>query len=113
MQIRRSYQAKQDASYHATQVLMSKEGVGNGVNKTCRLSKKLRSIPAAESEQRALFGLDPTHLAQLALKDAKRAVSLVPQSPAALCQQVHCFSVTQTSSRHSQVYCFSLERHSA
>ena len=32
----------------------------------CYLSKKLRQIPAAQSEARALYGLDPTSLAQVA-----------------------------------------------
>lgn len=43
----------------------------------------MRAIPAAQSEARALFGLDPTHLAELALRDAGRARSLAPLWPAA------------------------------
>jgi len=43
-----------------------------------RLSAKLRAIPAASSEARALFGLDPLHLADLALRDACRAAALAP-----------------------------------
>jgi len=48
-----------------------------------RLARATRAIPAAQSEARALFGLDPTHLAELALRDAGRARSLAPQWPAA------------------------------
>lgn len=47
------------------------------------LSTRLRSIPAAESESRALFGLDPAHLAELALRDASRARELAPGWPRA------------------------------
>ncbi len=43
-----------------------------------RLSCKLRTIPASTSEARALFGLDPLHLADLALRDAARAGALAP-----------------------------------
>ena len=48
-----------------------------------RLAAATRAIPAAQSEARALFGLDPTHLAELALRDAGRSRSLAPQWPAA------------------------------
>ena len=48
-----------------------------------RLAAATRAIPAAQSEARALFGLDPTHLAELALRDASRARALAPQWPAA------------------------------
>lgn len=42
------------------------------------LSQEYRSRPAARSEAAALFGLDPSTLAALALKDAERAVALRP-----------------------------------
>ncbi|KAG2424301.1 hypothetical protein HYH02_015191 [Chlamydomonas schloesseri] len=42
------------------------------------LSRMYRSRPARRSECAALFDLDPTSLAQMALKDADRAVSLRP-----------------------------------
>eukprot|EP00898_Chlorokybus_atmophyticus_P008296 jgi/Chlat1/8468/Chrsp80S07863 len=45
------------------------------------LSKRLRRIPAAQSENRALYGLDPLSLAQLALKDAEVVVRDNPKSP--------------------------------
>lgn len=44
----------------------------------CSWSMQLRSRPAALSESRALYAPDPTHLAQLALKDADRATQLKP-----------------------------------
>lgn len=47
-----------------------------------RLSKRLRAIPAATSERRALLQLDPFHLAQLALKDATKAAELAPTTKA-------------------------------
>ena len=50
---------------------------------THSLSTRLRSIPAADSESRALFGLDPTHLAELALRDATRAADVAPAWPRA------------------------------
>ncbi|PNW70368.1 hypothetical protein CHLRE_17g716850v5 [Chlamydomonas reinhardtii] len=42
------------------------------------LSRSYRSRPARRSECAALFDLDPTSLAQMALKDADRAVALRP-----------------------------------
>ena len=42
----------------------------------CRLSRYLRAIPAAQSERQALSGLDPFHLAHLALNDATKAAEL-------------------------------------
>ncbi|GIL76200.1 hypothetical protein Vretifemale_5693 [Volvox reticuliferus] len=42
------------------------------------LSRTYRSRPARTSEYRALFDLDPTSLAQMALKDAERAVAVRP-----------------------------------
>ena len=53
----------------------------------CSLSKRLREIPAAQSESNALYGLDSTHLAQLALRDAAKAVSLDAKKPSAHLQQ--------------------------
>lgn len=44
-------------------------------------SQQLRSIPAAQSESRALFAPDPCHLASLALKDAEAAAGLDGDSP--------------------------------
>ncbi|MCO5560539.1 hypothetical protein L7F22_014154 [Adiantum nelumboides] len=41
-----------------------------------KLSEHLRKIPAAVSEQNALFGLDPTYHAELALRDAEKVVKL-------------------------------------
>jgi Lon protease-like protein len=46
------------------------------------LARRLRSRPAAASERAALFGQDPTVLAELALKDARRAAVLLPPPPA-------------------------------
>ncbi|KAL3138492.1 hypothetical protein ABBQ32_006282 [Trebouxia sp. C0010 RCD-2024] len=47
-----------------------------------RLSKHLRAIPAAQSERQALSGLDPFHLAHLALNDACKAADLAPTAKA-------------------------------
>lgn len=44
-------------------------------------SKELREIPAAESEARARFDLDPQQLAVLAAADAERAATLAPGAP--------------------------------
>ena len=57
---------------------------------TCRLSRQVREIPAAHSERNALYGLDPMHLAQLALRDSSRAVDLGHCLPQARLQQVGC-----------------------
>ena len=54
----------------------------------CRLCQRLRTIPASQSERHALYGLDPLTLAQLAFKDAQRAVDLQPQWAKAHLQQV-------------------------
>lgn len=43
-----------------------------------RLSNHLRAIPAWQSERQALSGLDPFHLAHLALNDATKAAELAP-----------------------------------
>ena len=48
----------------------------------CRLSRHLRAIPAAQSERQALSGLDPFHLAHLALNDACKAAELAPTASA-------------------------------
>ena len=45
------------------------------------MCQTLRGIPAAVSEHEALYGLDPMALAQLALKDASKAVEMVPDWP--------------------------------
>ena len=42
------------------------------------LSKRIRSIPAAQSEYAAITGQDPCMLAQLAYKDAQRAATIRP-----------------------------------
>ena len=55
---------------------------------SCSLSQKLREIPAAQSESNALYGLDPMHLSQLALRDATRAAAMLPKQPTAHLQQV-------------------------
>ena len=47
-----------------------------------RLSRHLRAIPAAQSERQALSGLDPFHLAHLALNDACKAADLAPTAKA-------------------------------
>ena len=52
------------------------------VHLACRLAALLRSISAADSEAWPVNGLDPTHLAMLALKDAKRGVAINAQNPA-------------------------------
>lgn len=41
----------------------------------------LKGIPAAQSENGALYGLDQQTLAQLALKDASKAVEMEPDWP--------------------------------
>ncbi|KAK9808920.1 hypothetical protein WJX72_006425 [[Myrmecia] bisecta] len=51
------------------------------------LSRVLRDRSAAQSEAHALFGVDPFHLAQLALRDAQKAISLQPKWPTAYFQQ--------------------------
>lgn len=48
----------------------------------------MRNIPAAHSESHALYGLDPTQLAQLALRDATRALPLQPRQPKTFLTQV-------------------------
>ncbi|KAL4442724.1 hypothetical protein ABPG77_006718 [Micractinium sp. CCAP 211/92] len=45
------------------------------------LSQQLRSIPAAQSESRALYAPDPCQLASLGLKDAESAAAADPDSP--------------------------------
>lgn len=45
----------------------------------CRMSRWLRSRSAEESERSALYGVDPFHLANLAMQDAKRAIALYPR----------------------------------
>lgn len=47
-----------------------------------RLAALLRSTSAADSEAWPVNGLDPTHLAMLALKDAKRGIAINAQNPA-------------------------------
>ncbi|KAI7842161.1 hypothetical protein COHA_004184 [Chlorella ohadii] len=42
------------------------------------LSEQLRSVPASQSERRAIFAPDPTQLAALGLKDADAALALLP-----------------------------------
>lgn len=42
----------------------------------CRLAQLLRQIPAAQSERSALYGLDVTSLAELALRDSDKLVQL-------------------------------------
>ena len=44
------------------------------------LCHKVRSRPAAASERDALFGLDPTQIAEMALKDAEKACKLESKS---------------------------------
>lgn len=47
-------------------------------------SQQLRSIPAAQSESRALYAPDPCQLASLGLKDAEAAAVADPENPDAL-----------------------------
>ena len=54
-----------------------------------RMCQTLRGIPAAVSEHEALYGLDPMALAQLALKDASKAVEMAPDWP-----RVHLLQVS-------------------
>lgn len=49
----------------------------------CSLSKRLREIPAAQSEGSALYGLDPMALSQLAVRDADKLLKLVRGWPKA------------------------------
>ncbi|KAJ7558039.1 hypothetical protein O6H91_04G023100 [Diphasiastrum complanatum] len=42
----------------------------------CKFSQRLRKIPAASSEEHALYGLDPMSLVQLALKDVEKLLKL-------------------------------------
>jgi hypothetical protein len=44
-----------------------------------RLGTWLRLRPAATSERTALFGVDPFHLANLSMQDAKRVIALHPR----------------------------------
>ena len=53
-------------------------------------SQQLRSIPAAQSESRALYAPDPTQLAALALKDAEAAAAMQPDSPEPLLHKARC-----------------------
>lgn len=50
------------------------------------LSRQLRSIPAAQSEARAIYAPDPCQLAALGLKDAEAALALAPDCDAAAAQ---------------------------
>mmetsp|Transcript_14889 Transcript_14889/g.44946 ORF Transcript_14889/g.44946 Transcript_14889/m.44946 type:complete len:483 (+) Transcript_14889:291-1739(+) len=52
--------------------------LGERADTYLELAELLRSIPAADSERWALTGLDPTHLAMLALKDAQRGAAAAP-----------------------------------
>lgn len=52
------------------------------------LCQAYRSRPASRSEASALFGLDPSYLAQLALKDATKAVEGRPDWAKAYSRQV-------------------------
>ncbi|KAI8471643.1 MAG: PUA-like domain-containing protein [Monoraphidium minutum] len=61
------------ADKEAAAVLLSNRSAG-----LASWSMQLRSRPAALSESRALYAPDPTHLAQLALKDAEKAIQLRP-----------------------------------
>ena len=73
---------------------------------TCRLSARLRTIPAAASERRALLQLDPFHLAQLALKDASKAADLSPSTEAYYLQASPVkLSVTALELLHSLKRC--------
>ncbi|KAG6550795.1 hypothetical protein Mapa_007699 [Marchantia paleacea] len=47
----------------------------------CKLSERLRKIPAELSEERALFGLDPMSLVQLAVKDVEKLIKLRNEWP--------------------------------
>lgn len=47
------------------------------------MSMAYRSRPASRSEFSALYGLDPTHLASLALSDATKCLELRPDWPRA------------------------------
>ncbi|KAL3677592.1 hypothetical protein R1sor_027540 [Riccia sorocarpa] len=49
----------------------------------CKLSERLRKIPAELSEKRAIFGLDPMSLVQLGLKDAEKLLKWRKEWPKA------------------------------
>ncbi|KAL2636396.1 hypothetical protein R1flu_007875 [Riccia fluitans] len=49
----------------------------------CKLSERLRKIPAELSEERAIFGLDPMSLVQLGLKDVEKLLKLRKEWPKA------------------------------
>lgn len=70
------------AHQHAPSATPNTGQTSAALHSCCRLAALLRSIPAAESERWALNGLDPTHLAMLALKDARRGGDLNPKNPA-------------------------------
>jgi len=55
---------------HKKKMLLMRAAAYNG------LARRLTSIPAAESERHALFGLDPTQLATMALKDTEAAAAM-------------------------------------
>ena len=59
------------------------------------LSKSYRSRPAARSEYNALYGLDPTHLAQHSLADATQAVQMRPAWPKAHSRKVSGFALSR------------------
>eukprot|EP00879_Flechtneria_rotunda_P017965 GHRR01018829.1.p1 GENE.GHRR01018829.1~~GHRR01018829.1.p1 ORF type:complete len:156 (+),score=43.16 GHRR01018829.1:331-798(+) len=55
----------------------------------CKLCRHIRSIPARTSERRALYGQDPTQMAQLALKDAEKGTQLQPTNALLYARQVN------------------------
>eukprot|EP00798_Chlamydomonas_sp_ICE-L_P013533 gene13533-19403_t len=65
------------------------EGRSNLEEAVLLLCKRYISRPARRSEHNCLYGLDPTHLAQLSLMDATRAVDLDPDWPKAYSCKYH------------------------
>ena len=65
----------------------------------------LKGIPAAQSENGALYGLDPQTLAQLALKDASKAVEMEPDWPKVRLFQVSILRSPLTRFKTCQIPC--------
>ncbi|OAE28627.1 hypothetical protein AXG93_1335s1190 [Marchantia polymorpha subsp. ruderalis] len=72
-----------DLEKHRGPLMLEPVLLSNRCAAYCKLSERLRKIPAELSEERALFGLDPTSLVQLALKDGEKAIKLRKDWPKA------------------------------
>eukprot|EP00300_Choanocystis_sp_HF-7_P027583 c32733_g1_i1.p1 GENE.c32733_g1_i1~~c32733_g1_i1.p1 ORF type:complete len:468 (+),score=108.09 c32733_g1_i1:57-1406(+) len=72
------------------------------------LAKKYLDRPPSHSERSALFGLDPTTLAEMAIADANKAIDLEPTLVAALLVKARSFALQKnfTASRAAYLDCF-------